>query len=236
MKDYILELLNKVTDNIKVVEWIVAQILNISYEEVKGKCIVKDSRTTRASNSDKIKYVDIKDLNVISRFEEYPEEKVPLLEDVLKWAKDKDFILNIELKPMDDTLLLTDKVVEMVHQYKMDKKVIIASFDVPSILRVKELDDKLKIVYLGNTYQYNELFDYYSINYSGLTTAVVDKIHKNDKKVFAWTINDPKLVKSLLYMNVDNIITNDPIMVKEVIDKYKDRNKVTVLFDFILNI
>ena len=45
-------------DNIKVVEWIVMQILNISYEEVKDKCIVKDSRTTRASNSDKIKYVD----------------------------------------------------------------------------------------------------------------------------------------------------------------------------------
>lgn len=186
--------------------------------------------------SDKIKYVDIKDSYLISRFPEYQEEKVPLLEDVLKWAKDKDFILNIELKPMDNTLLLTDKVVEMVHNYKMSKKVIIASFDVPSILRVKELDDKLKIVYLGNTYQYNELFDYYSINYSGLTTAVVDKIHKNDKKVFAWTINDPKLVKSLLYMNVDNIITNDPIMVKEVIDKYKDRNKITVLFDFILNI
>ena len=37
-------------------------------------------------------------------------------------------------------------------------------------------------------------------------------------------------------MNVDNIITNDPIMVKEVINKYKDRDKVTVLFDFILNI
>ena len=186
--------------------------------------------------SDKIKYVDIKDSYLISRFPEYQEEKVPLLEDVLKWAKDKDFILNIELKPMDDTLLLTDKVVEMVHNYKMNKKVIIASFDVPSILRVKELDDKLKIVYLGNTYQYNELFDYYSINYSGLTTAVVNKIHAINKKVFAWTINDPKLVKSLLYMNVDNIITNDPIMVKEVIDKYKDRNKVTVLFDFILNI
>lgn len=45
-------------DNIKVVEWIVMQVLNISYEEVKGQCIVKDSRTTRASNSDKIKYVD----------------------------------------------------------------------------------------------------------------------------------------------------------------------------------
>jgi len=45
-------------DNIKIVEWIVAQILDISYEEVKGKCLVKDSRTTRASNSDKIKYVD----------------------------------------------------------------------------------------------------------------------------------------------------------------------------------
>ena len=45
-------------DNINIIEWIVINILNISYTEVHGNCRVIDSRITRISKKDRIKYVD----------------------------------------------------------------------------------------------------------------------------------------------------------------------------------
>ncbi|MBQ8892432.1 MAG: hypothetical protein IJ068_06200 [Bacilli bacterium] len=46
-------------DNMSIIEWIVMIILGLSYEEVHGNCIVKNSRLTRTSKNDRNKYVDL---------------------------------------------------------------------------------------------------------------------------------------------------------------------------------
>ena len=46
-------------DNIKIIEWIVMQILGLSYDDVHGNCKVLDSRITRVFKKDRIKYVDL---------------------------------------------------------------------------------------------------------------------------------------------------------------------------------
>ena len=46
-------------DNIKIIEWIVIKILNLSYKDVHGNCKVLDSRITRVFKKDRIKYVDL---------------------------------------------------------------------------------------------------------------------------------------------------------------------------------
>ena len=46
-------------DNMDIIEFIVMQILGLSYDMVHGKCIVKDSRITRASKKDRTKHVDL---------------------------------------------------------------------------------------------------------------------------------------------------------------------------------
>jgi len=183
-----------------------------------------------------VKWKDIKDMKVISSFDEYKDEKIPLFEDVLKWYKDKNVLLNIELKMTNESILLPDKVVELIHKYKIENRCVIASFDTNAILRVKELDSKLNIVYLGYEYCNDTRIDNYSINYASITPNMVERIHNNHKKIYAWTINDPDIVKTMLNVGVDSIITNDPIMVKNVIADYKDKNKVNVLFNFILSI
>ena len=45
-------------DNMSIIEFIVMNILNLSYDEVHNKCMVVDSRITRAFKKDRIKYVD----------------------------------------------------------------------------------------------------------------------------------------------------------------------------------
>jgi len=46
-------------DNINIIEWIVINILNLSYDEVHNNCKVLDSRITRVFKKDRIKYVDL---------------------------------------------------------------------------------------------------------------------------------------------------------------------------------
>ena len=53
-------------DNISIVEWIVMCILKLDYNKVQGKCKVLDSRITRLTKKDRVKYVDL-----IIKYEEY---------------------------------------------------------------------------------------------------------------------------------------------------------------------
>ena len=195
------------------------------------------SRTLGLAGLDKdTKWADIKDKILKSKFDEYQEEHVPLLEDVLKWAKDKDVILNIELKPSAKSVNLSSKVAEYIHKYKMEDKVVVASFNTDAVLKVKELNDKIEVVYLGDYYMKYDNINTYSINYAGITREVVEEIHGNNGTIYAWTIDTPDIVKTMINMGVDNIITNDPIMVQNVLKDYKTRNKTNVFFNFIFYI
>ena len=47
-------------------------------------------------------------------------------------------------------------------------------------------------------------------------------------------VEDEDVVKSLINMGVDNIIANDPPMVKDVVNNYKNKNKTNVLLNFLI--
>ena len=59
--------------------------------------------------------------------------------------------------------------------------------------------------------------DFFSINASFLTKRTVDAIHKSGKMVFAWTVNNETSIKNLTNKGVDNIITDEPVLAREVI-------------------
>ena len=194
-------------------------------------------RTTGLDQKDnKTLWSEIEPLYLQSRFDEYQEEKVPLFEDVLKWAKDKDVIINIELKTTTKSINLVPGLVDLIHKYKLTDKVVVASFDIAAVLQVQELDPKINIVYLGNSYLHYDSINIYSIYYAAITREIVKELHDKNKIIYAWTIDDPDIVKTMINMDVDNIITNNPIMVQDVVKNYKNRNKTNILFNFILYI
>ena len=200
--------------------------------------VMHDGSLARTLGVNKLDYQvtwdEIKDLNIVSKFDEYRNEKVPLLEDVIKWAKDKDFTLNIELKPTSKSINLENYVVDILHRYNYQNKCVVASFDLNAILKVRSLDSSIKIVYLGNDLKYRDDIDIYSINYTSVTRDMVKFLHKNNKILYVWTVNDDDIVKSLINMGVDNIITNDPPMVQNVVKNYKNRNKTNALLNFLI--
>jgi glycerophosphoryl diester phosphodiesterase len=185
--------------------------------------------------SNSIKYKDIKDLTLNSKYDNYLEEKIPLLEDVLKWYKDKDFILNIELKPINNEYeLLVNKTLELINKYNIKGKCVVASFNINAINYMHEIDDSIKYVYLGYQYYNIDYINIYSINYAGITKELVDDLHSNNKTIYAWTLDNKDIIESMLNIGVDNIITNDPIYTKEIINNYKNKDKTHIIFDLIL--
>ena len=53
---------------------------------------------------------------------------------------------------------------------------------------------------------------------------MIRETHESGKAVFAWTINDDYKAERLLELGVDGIITDYPMEMLELRDKYKDYN------------
>ncbi|MCC3357864.1 glycerophosphodiester phosphodiesterase [Bacillus sp. REN16] len=83
--------------------------------------------------------------------EDWDNEQVPTLEEVLGLLAPYDLELNIELKtysvPYEG---IEERVLKIVDQYGNDRNVIYSSFHIPSILRMKQLDPNTKIAWLLN--------------------------------------------------------------------------------------
>lgn len=141
-------------------------------------------------------YSQIRELDAGSYFgKEFAGEKVPSLEEVLRFVKGKAR-LNIELKS-GDTVYTADKVAELIQKYDMQVGYI------------------LSIAY-GDFYSMDDV-DFFSMNASFLSKQIVDAIHNSGKQVYAWTVNNATSIKNLTNKGVDNIITDDPVLARETI-------------------
>jgi len=65
-------------------------------------------------------------------------------------VKDLDFVTNIELKTgINQYLGIEEKVYKLIKEYKLEKKVIISSFNHFSVLRMKKIAPELKCGFLS---------------------------------------------------------------------------------------
>ncbi|MFT8470210.1 MAG: glycerophosphodiester phosphodiesterase [Oenococcus sp.] len=59
--------------------------------------------------------------------------------------------------------------------------------------------------------------NFYTTEYSTLNNVLVKKIHRQHKRIFAWTANDRQAMHWLSVMNVDSIITDYPQRLKNIL-------------------
>ena len=60
--------------------------------------------------------------------------------------------------------------------------------------------------------------DAISIAYEGLNERVVERVHKLGKEMFVWTVSNEEEGQRAIYLGVDNIITNDVIRIRSLIN------------------
>lgn len=217
-----------------------ADVIELDVRQTRdGKYIIMhDDSLKRTTGLDRkvgeVNYEYIKKLEAGSYFsEEYRGEPIPTLEEVLEFAIENDIELNIELKPAYTDQNYEEGIIALLEQYDFVSSCVVASSDYDVLRKVKEINSDVKTVYIvhiafGGVGEL-EYADAVSVRYNYISANLVKNMHKQGKDIYAWTVNGEKMIKNLLLMDVDCIVTDNPYNTKDVIYNAND----TILSDWL---
>ncbi len=172
-------------------------------------------RTTGVSaNSWELTYDEIAALDAGSFFSrEYAGEKMPLLSEVIAFAKQNGMRLNIELKPTGHETDFEKCVVDEIRSAGFADSCVITSQVYEVLEHVKAYDDGITTVYVMSL-AYGDLnkltaADHFSVEAMNATRSMISQVHNAGKELYVWTVNAKESITRMVELNVDNIITDD---------------------------
>ncbi|MFL0195716.1 glycerophosphodiester phosphodiesterase [Clostridium sp. WILCCON 0269] len=162
----------------------------------------------------------------IRKFNAGKGEKIPSIDEVLNYIKDKNLLLNLELKnDIIEYNNLEKNTVDKIYEYKLEKNVIISSFNYSSIQKVKQYDSNISTGLLYDYHIYkpwkyakkigtNALHPFFLLV---MNKKIVSDIKKNNIRINTYTVNEERYMKRLINLGVDGIITNYPNVLQRLI-------------------
>ena len=161
-------------------------------------------------------------------------ELLPLLKDFLSVIKQQQHTkLILEIKPSVKGKEWADatvqKVVELVHEMKVQPWIVYISFDYDMLKQVLKLDASANTQYLNGDKDPAQLkndgikgADYhYSVFQKH--PEWIQSAKENGIDLNAWTVNDKKTMNWLLQNDFDFITTNEPELLFKVIDEFRQK-------------
>lgn len=154
-----------------------------------------------------------------------PGTRMPTLDEVFALAPRGTFDYNIETKSFPDKPQYTPDpetfarmVLAKVRQYKLEKRVILQSFDFRTLRAMKQLAPEIRLSALteADTRDFATIAreaggaDIISPNFKLVTAEKVAAAHQAGLQVVPWTANTPADWDMLISSGVDAIITDDP--------------------------
>lgn len=183
-------------------------------------------------NTWEMDYDEIKTLDVGSFFDSrFRGEGVPLLSDVIVFAKKNGIKLNIEMKPTGHEHEFEQKVAKIIESEKFQDRCVITSQVYDVLEKMKSCDGSIQTVYVMSI-AYGDLSrlgaaDHFSIEASCITEKIVSDLHNSGKEIYAWTVNTEESINRMIDLNVDNIITDHVTLAKECIYLSKTSDAVS---------
>jgi glycerophosphoryl diester phosphodiesterase len=154
-----------------------------------------------------------------------PGTRMPTLDDVFQLASRGTFDYNIETKSFPDKPELTPPpdefsrmVLAKIRQYKLEKRIILQSFDFRTLVAMRKLAPEIRLSALTET----DPRDFAAITaeaghaeiispeYHLVTPAKVEAAHKAGLQVVPWTADAEADWDRLIEARVDAIISDDP--------------------------
>ncbi|MCK5558529.1 MAG: glycerophosphodiester phosphodiesterase [Candidatus Hydrogenedentes bacterium] len=177
---------------------------------------------------------ELKELDAGSWFDQrFRGTTIPTLDEVFE-SLGATLAVNIELKGESlspDGLELA--VIESVRRHGMTDRVIISSFNPCRLWRARSQAPELKTALIFSPY--NSIYlrkawfapilkvDGLHTFHSMVDERFVNRAHRRGRWVYAWTVDEPEMMIRLVRNGVDGVVTNDPGLLKEVMEgKYGD--------------
>jgi glycerophosphoryl diester phosphodiesterase len=154
-----------------------------------------------------------------------PGTRMPTLDEVFQLAAGGSFDYNIETKSFPDKPEYTPPPEEFarmvllkIRQYKLEKRIILQSFDFRTLVAMRKLAPEIRLSALVE----NDARDFATIaaaaghaeivspDFPLVTPEKVEAAHRVGVQVVPWTVNAPADWDALIRAKVDAIISDDP--------------------------
>ena len=145
-------------------------------------------------------------------------ERIPELWEMVSEAKGR-IDLMIELKSAAVRIpgsgeTLADEAVKVIRRYGAESWCSVASMHYSDLQKVKELAPGLRTVYITREVPEDlkgfEAADTFSVRADAVTVDTADSVHDLGKTLYAWTVNEEKIMRELMALGVDGIVTDEP--------------------------
>jgi len=183
-------------------------------------------RTTNVTSGVRVQDMTLEELKEVSAGSwfstDYLFEPVPTLEEAIALI-DHQINIFIDLKANNETL--EQKVIEMIEENDMLDQTTFLSTNRSQLQRIKAMNSDYQTLLLLSSYFGNPdtLINFIEVDAYGLERSYIqgnpgllDLIHLKGKKAYVWTVNDPAQLESLIFSDIDGIITDDPIVAIEI--------------------
>ncbi len=153
---------------------------------------------------------------------------IPTLDNALRSCAGAN--VNIELKTSASTELerFVSSVLAVTEEVAIEQVTLLSSFNRDALHCARRLSASTRLgvlVYnrVKETKQFLQrikLEDFQAVHphFSLVDESFVREAHDSELQVNVWTVNDPLIVKRLVDFGVDSIITDDPEMVRKLVD------------------
>lgn len=200
--------------------------LDVQLSRDGAMVVIHDDRVDRTTDGNgpvaSMTLAEIKRLDAGARFDVcFKGEKVPTLEEAFDLV-DGRCALNIELKSPG----LETKVANLVRARGAVGSTLISSFDWEALARIRHIAPELRVGLLASRWPARLIgaatemkADAINPSYDMVTEDLCIAAHSREINVYAWTVDEPAVMRSLIADGADGIVTNWPGRLAELIGR-----------------
>jgi glycerophosphoryl diester phosphodiesterase len=158
--------------------------------------------------------------------ERYAGARIPLLAEVLEWAKTRECLVFAEIK--DYRPGAAARVLEAIERAGVWRLVRVISFDLPALQQVRELNGQVRLGldFSGRLQPIRRALalgaDALLPHWAIATRRLIRRAHRERLQVIPWTVNYPLHMRRKILEGVDGLITNYPGRLTAVLDRLKE--------------
>ncbi|MDN0039942.1 glycerophosphodiester phosphodiesterase family protein [Bacillus aerophilus] len=179
-------------------------------------------RTTNGNGLVKSYTLDqLKKLDAGSWFDQqYTNERIPTLQEILERYSQRIGIL-IEIKHPKRQIGIEKAVARIINQFAYSRHIIIQSFDVHALQRIKAFAPSLRtaLIIKPDAFKltkrklttYSSFANCLNMKKTMINRWWIDRIHTFGMDVFIWTVKDQKTAHRIKKYPIDGVVTDNPL-------------------------